>query len=289
MKKPEVLRVYEALKEQGKTAIGAAANGDLIGELFARSQDLLAPLDHVPLVSRVDGKTYFAFRHAKKMSRAVNAGLFLVGDSGWERLQAAMSRGNLSGLSPHEITRTLYTMAISVCAAVDILKDGDQKTPGTFFEYFIGYFFTWRVGVEPESSIQIMNVDDKDTRLPTDFVYNLGPGKQKFHMPIKTSTRERSIMLWAHQRLLDGVYGIERFMGTPVLLAETKTDKKTREVVEICLADQWQVYQSYIAKLKRVYYLDLPAAYDRLNRDFPPLRVKEFGEFFFEWADLAPA
>lgn len=50
-------------------------------------------------------------------------------------------------------------------------------------------------------------------------------------------------MLWAHQKLLDGVYGIERFMGIPVLLAETKTDNKKKEVVEICLPEQWRVYQ----------------------------------------------
>ena len=96
-------------------------------------------------------------------------------------------------------------------------------------------------------------------------------------------------MLWAHQRLLDGVYGTERFMGTPVLMAETKTDKRKREVVEICLPEQWRVYQLYIAKLKRVYYLDLPCAYQRLNEEFPPLSVRPFADFFFEWSDLSPA
>lgn len=92
----------------------------------------------------------------------------------------------------------------------------------------------------------------------------------------------------ASTRLLDGVYGTDRFMGTPVLLAETKTDKARKEVVEICLPDQWRVYQLYIAKLKRIYYLDLPAAYSKLNEEFPPIRVRPFGEFFLEWADLSP-
>jgi hypothetical protein len=207
----------------------------------------------------------------------------------WEELNRAMKKEDFSGFTSHDITVILYSMAISFCAVVDLLKENDQKTPGTFFEYFIAYFFSWRLGIEPENAIQILNIDNQDTKLPTDFVFNLGPGKQKFHMPIKTSTRERSIMLWAHQRLLDGVYGIERFMGTPVLLAETKLDNQTKEVIEICLPDQWRIYQSYIAKLKRIYYLDLPSAYEKLNREFPPLRVKEFGEFFFEWSDLSPS
>lgn len=49
-----------------------------------------------------------------------------------------------------------------------------------------------------------------------------------------------------------------------------------------------KVYPLYIAKLKRIYYLDLPLAYQRLNDDFPPLSVRPFGEFFFEWSALAP-
>jgi hypothetical protein len=179
-------------------------------------------------------------------------------------------------------------MAISFCAASDINSVGDQKTPGTFFEYFVAYFFTWRVGVQPENRIKILNIDDEIKYLPTDFIFNLGAQKQKYHMPIKTSTRERSIMLWAHQRLIDGVYGNERFMGTPVLLAETKLDSKKREVVEICLPDQWRIYQLYVAKLKRIYYLDVPYAYKNLNSEFPPLAVKQFSDFFWEWDKLAP-
>jgi len=85
------------------------------------------------------------------------------------------------------------------------------------------------------------------------------------------------------------VFGIERFMGTAVLLAETKTDTKKREVVEICLPEQWRLYQLYIAKLKRIYYLDIPRPYEKLGQNFPPLVVKPFGEFFFEWQSLTPA
>ena len=224
-----------------------------------------------------------------KISRAINQSLYQPDHTQWKTLRTAMEANDLKGLTPDQITHVLYTMAISFCAAVDIIKDGDQKTPGTFFEYFVAYFFTWRVGVEPTTSIPVLNVDGENTRLRTDFIFNLGAKQRKFHMPIKTSTRERSIMLWAHQRLLDGVYGTERFMGTPVLMAETKTDKRKREVVEICSPEQWRVYQLYIAKLKRVYHLDLPSAYQRLNEEFPPLSVRPFAGFFFEWSDLSPA
>ena len=134
----------------------------------------------------------------------------------------------------------------------------------------------------------MLHLDEENTELQTDFIFNLGKGRPKFHMPIKTSTRERAIMLWAHQRLLDGVYGTDRFMGTPVLLAETKTDSAKREVVEICLPEQWRLYQLYIAKLRRIYYLDLPSAHGKLSDVFPPISVKPFGDFFVEWKRLAP-
>jgi hypothetical protein len=293
MARAGLLGRYDALKEQTKTALYAPENTRLIDVIYAECLESLARFRREPLNSRVEGKQYFSFNQGKKFSRAINQALYEADFDQWRALRAGMERGDLRGLTSEltseQITRILYTMAISFCASIDMMKKGDQKTPGTFFEYFIAYFFTWRVGVEPTTSIQVLNVDGEDTRLRTDFVFNLGPQRRKFHMPIKTSTRERSIMLWAHQRLLDGVYGVERFMGTPVLLAETKTDKAKREVVEICLPDQWRVYQLYIAKLKRIYYLDLPAAYERLNEEFPPLRVRPFGDFFFEWSDLSPA
>lgn len=165
-------------------------------------------------------------------------------------------------------------------------KDGDQKTPGTFFEYLIGHLFSRHLGVNPTDKLPVFNLDMEETTLPTDFVFNLGKDKPKFHLPVKTSTRERVIQVWAHQRVLDGVYGTGRFLGTPVILAETKTDKRKKEVIEICLPDQWRIYQMHIAQLKRIYYLDVPASYDKLNSVFPPLSVKSFGHFFFELDDL---
>jgi hypothetical protein len=289
MLKHSLLQKYDALKRQSRSALYVAQNTDLLEEIYAESLAFLHRLPRLSLVSKVEGKQYFAFQRGKKISRAINTSLYSSNQDDWQQLRKAMEKDDLSRFDAKRITQVLYSMAISFCACVDLIKDGDQKTPGTFFEYFVAYFFAWRVGVEPRNSIQILNVDGEDTKLTTDFVFNLGSKKRKFHMPIKTSSRERSIMLWAHQRLLDGVYGSERFMGTPVLLAETKTDKTKKEVVEICLPDQWRVYQLYIAKLKRIYYLDLPAAYSKLNEEFPPIRVRPFGEFFFEWSDLSPA
>jgi len=288
MARHSVLKSYDSLKKAVKDGLYNDINTEILGEIYSECIRLLDSIKREPLISKVEGKSYFAFDNGKNISRAINKDLFEPDYSMWQLLSISMKNGDIRNIIQEDLSRIIYTMAISFCSCVDLLKDGDQKTPGTFFEYFIAYFFTWRIGVEPHKSIKILSIDEEDAMLPTDFIFNLGAKKRKFHMPIKTSSRERSIMLWAHQKLLDGVYGIERFMGTPVLLAETKTDKRKREVVEICLPDQWRVYQLYIAKLKRIYYLDLPAPYSNLSQEFPPLIVKPFADFFFEWDELIP-
>lgn len=231
--------------------------------------------------SLIPGKKYFAFRIGDKLSRAVNANLFAADEKQWRGFDSAATKGDLSGFEPEQLTKVIYSVAISFCCYIDLTKSRDQKTPGTFFEYLISHLFAWRLGVNPTTRIQVLNLD-MDTSLPTDFIFNLGKNLPKFHLPIKTSTRERVIQVWAHQRVLDGVFGTGRFLGTPVILAETKTDSVKREVIEICLPDQWRIYQMHIAQLKRIYYLDVPATYVKLNDVFPPIIVKSFGHFFSE-------
>lgn len=238
-------------------------NRDLIGECVRAALKNLRDEDKIDLKSLVSQKEYFAFSTKKKNSRAVNKSLFLDNPREWDNFSTALAKNRLEDFSAEKITRIIYSAAISFCCYVDIHKDGDQKTPGTFFEYLIGHLFAWRLGVNPTTRLPVLNLD-METTLPTDFVFNLGKDKPKFHLPIKISTRERVIQVWAHQRVLDGVYGSGRFLGTPVILTETKTDQKKKEVIEICLPDQWRIYQMHIAQLKRIYYLDVPVSYDKL-------------------------
>lgn len=284
-----MLKAYDRLKTESKNGCYTPEMTEIITELYFESIKLLNSSDKETLISKVSEKKYFAFTLKNKISRAINEILYNPDIRNWELLSQKIKSNTIDISDAETIKSTLYSIAISFCACVDLLKVGDQKTPGTFFEYFIAYFFTWRVGVNPQNSIQILSLDKEEISLPTDFIFNLGQDKQKFHMPIKTSSRERSIMLWAHQKLLNGIYGDGRFMGTPVLLAETKLDKNKKEVVEICLPSQWRLYQLYISKLTRIYYLDLPVAYKNLNDQIPPIAVRDFSDFFFEWNTLSPS
>ncbi len=259
---------------------------DLFGELYESCLAANAGYERVDLTTLIADKSYFAFEGATgKISRAVNESLYEPSPDAWAALVAALRAGGFSTLTEEFLTRTVYSLAMSFFVHIDLTRTGDQKTPGTFFEYLIGHLFASRLGVNPRTRLPVLNLD-MDTTLPTDFVFDLGHGEPKFHLPIKTSTRERMIQVWAHQRVLDGVYGTGRFLGTPVILAETKTDAQRRSVVEICLPDQWRLYQMHIAQLKRVYYLDVPAAYEPLGDIFPPIHVTPFGRFFSEAESL---
>jgi len=283
MKRDTILTLYDNLKHQTRSGLYTDENSQILGELYNESLRFLEKMEKETLISKVENKKYFAFTDGKKISRAINLSLYEPDFAKWIELKTGMENNTLSSLSSEKVQKILYSMAISFCACVDLLKRGDQKTPGTFFEYFIAYFFSWRVGAEPQKYIQIPDVDEKETKLPTDFIFNLGKDDKKFHMPVKISTRERSIMLWAHQKLIDGVYGSDRFLGTPVIMAETKTSQSKKEVIEICLPEQWKLYQRFISQLKRIYYLDLPHPYKELNKKLPSLIVKPFSEFFEEW------
>ena len=189
-------------------------------------------------------------------------------------------------MSSREITVVLYSSAIAFCASLDVVSRGDQKTPGTFFEYLCAPLLTACLGVSPQRSLQVLNLD-LETKLPTDFIFDLGANRPKFHVPVKTSTRERIVQVFAHQRMLDGVYGIGRFLGLPMVLTETKTSSVGGEVVEICLPDQIMLYHLHVAQFWKLVYFDVPNAYRCLAASFPPVPVIEVGEFFHPAGPLA--
>jgi hypothetical protein len=278
--------LYGRLRKAQASDLRAPAVSKLLEEILRECRQAIKRYKRVPLSTPIPGKRYFAFEGSRgKISRAVNTDLFHPRFNDWQRVVRALGLGDFQGLTEQDITRTVYSAAMSFCVVIDLTRKGDQKTPATYFEYLIGHLFARRLGVGPMTRLDVLNLG-LETKLPTDYVFDLGIERPKFHLPIKTSTRERVIQVWAHQRVLDGVYGTGRFLGTPVIMAETKTDSKTRTVTEICLPLQWRLYQMHISQLRRVYYLDVPAAYAALTNVFPPIHVAPFGRFFIEADEL---
>jgi hypothetical protein len=286
MKHEQVLDIYRDLqkvfpKDQGSTEVTRLIENVVKGSLKA-----ISSFERVQLRALVEGKSYFAFRHGGKMSRPVNEKLFLANAKEVGRLFELVRSRKFDGPSSADLTRWCYSAAISFCCFTDIFKTRDQKTPATYFEYLIGNIIASALQCNPTNQLDVLSGDLK-AKLPTDFIFELGDKKTKFHVPVKTSTRERVIQVWAHQRVLDGVYGAGRYRGLLVCLSETKLDHERLEVVEICLPDQWRIYQMFIAKLERIYYLDLPVRYARLRDEYPRIEVCPIGDFFGEYGKLS--
>jgi hypothetical protein len=278
---------YRALKKEASKDAKSPDVATLIGRFAGAALAFLSSCTQVPLISKVPGKSYFSFSstgESTKLSRAVNESLFNFECS---KQLNHLSTGTLADMPIAERIGFLYTIAISYCCAADLLKEGDQKTPATFFECLIGHLFARAMGVNPRTQVEVLRLEEEASTLPTDFIYDLGHGKPKFHVPVKTSTRERVIQVFAHQRVLDGVHGFGQFKGILVCLTETKLDHRSREVVEICVPKQWNLYYRFIALMHRFYYFDIPRKYEALATGDPPMAVMPFASFFDEAADLA--
>jgi len=281
-------RDYIALKKLASSDAGCDGVAQLIKRITETSQDFLqSSCTQVPLISKVPGKRYFSFstrRGKQKLSRAVNENLYLSESSYVEHFAA----GTVKDLSELNRSRLLYTLAMSYCCASDLLRSQDQKSPATFFECLNGHLVAQMLGMNPSRQVEVLRLenDEEASTLPTDFIFDLGRGRPKFHVPIKISTRERVIQVFAHQRVLDGVHGFGTFKGILICLTETKLDHTRREVVEICLPKQWNLYQRFIAPMHRFYYYDLPEKYAALSFGDPPMNVIPFSKFFDEVSEL---
>lgn len=255
---------------------------ETIAELARCSLVNLSELNRISLSSSIAGKEYFIFDNGGKYSRPINSTLF-------DEVLALASLElyvNFDWDAIGENTqKLLYTIGMSYCAATDVLGKNDKKTPSVYFEYFIGNIFARTYNVGPISQIAV-DIDEIQTSLPTDYLFQPPQQFIKIHLPIKLSTRERSIQAWAHQRVLEGIHGVGRYRGVMVVMAETNFVSRNNSVVEVCLPEQWRLYQMYISKMTRIYYLDLPDKYAELPAKFPHIQVKPFSEFFNEAALL---
>jgi len=289
---PPLLVKYNFLKsKKALKTLPTKEYADLLADICITALTILkSECTRIELVSQVAGKKYHAFRktiltgnrETTHTSRPINSALFIEDEAVLMPLLEKFKEAAYDDLSNEVITSLLYTIAVSFCAANDTWKAGDKKTPGTYFEWFVAHLVARQFGAMPRKKVKVPSVEDQNCELPTDIIFELGKGQVKFHVPVKLSTRERSIQPWAHQRVLAGLWGESEFKGLLVVLAETKLDLRTLKVTEILLPLQWTVYQRYIARLDRVYFLDVPEKYSALATGHPKIDVRPLGAFFKE-------
>jgi hypothetical protein len=284
---PEQLsRQYEQLKKTSVESLGGAAVANLISDMALHARQILRRTERVRLNS-VTGKNYFSFRGAEQ-SRPVNVALYEDSDREFARMLRRF-RDGLPSNDVDAVTRATYSIAYSVFAAHDVHEVG-RKASATFFEILIGHIVARALGIPPRKKVLLPESSaDDPTYLPTDYLFDPAPRSRKIHLPIKTSTRERAVQAWVHQLVLERIFSTGRYRGVLVVASETKRNRRTGQVIEICVPGQLQMFQSRVTEMSRVYYLDPPRAYLELANSDPRIEVKLFGYALSELPQLLSA
>ncbi|MFZ5867400.1 MAG: hypothetical protein ACOYXY_16065 [Thermodesulfobacteriota bacterium] len=203
---------------------------------------------------------YDVFSSQGEKSRPIRRDLFINDPDEFEAMWEAVCLEAEEGcerLLHDDLSRALYTCVLGVASVFDIFKRS-KKPPGTFLEVLVGSLAARISGLKRKGQIRLPKEGHKVT---TDIVIELQRGGPGVVFPCKITTRERIVQVFAHQRLLDSVFGEGTYRSALVCVSETQLDTKTSVVKEICVPIQIEIFQKYLAKLEGLYYLDPPVAY----------------------------
>lgn len=277
----QLRNAYDAVKHACRGGHNAGEAGQAIIDLAVIAlQFLNEDCETVDLNSQVPGKAYVSFSRNGVVARPANREFFSGDAESIERDWGLWSTG--MNLDADRLTQMLYTTALAPGLAIELFNRNDKKSPATYFEHLIGHVFAKSLGIEPVKSAALP-LEGRSVRMTMDFLFETTGDLPNIHLPVKMSTRERVAQAWAHQRLLDAAYGNGSYRGVMVAFSETKLDIRKREVVEICVPDQWLAYQTLLAKMERIYYFDVPTRYRELTDEFPSvISIRPFHEFFTE-------
>lgn len=177
-----------------------------------------------------------------------------------------------SSLGVRDIDRVLYTAIMSFAICFDIWKNQSRKTPGTHFEVLLGSILSlFLQGYARRKHIILPD----NVQLSTDICFSSDDKTLVF--PAKTTTRERIVQPYAHQRILDSL-SPGTYKSILLCVSETQRDNKNNRVNDICVPGTIKLYQAHLAHMSGIYYLDPPIRY--LNEDILGLvNVSSIGQF----------
>ena len=235
-----------------------------LGHIARHSLRLLQRAESQPLAS-CDGKSYHVFRDGSQLSRPIRTSMFVTDEDelevGWEALVAsAQPHSRRYDARPGEINPVLYTVVSGFSVCYDLWRRGSRKTPGTLLEILVGSLVQ---AVTPTMTRRAhVPLLEPGESVSTDIVFLEPGGGGGLAIPAKITTRERIVQPFAHQRILDAVFGEGRFRSILVCVSEMQRQRDTGANA-ICVPGTIRQFQRYLAPLAGLYYLDPPARYLR--------------------------
>ena len=269
---------YKDVKNACKKDWMSSLAGDTILNLVILSMKFLElQCECIDLISKVPDKQYMTYMRNDITARPANSKFFMKDT---KKVSTLWKKWKKNNLKPDELAAMSYTVALAPCLAMELINRQNKKSPATYFECLIGHIFARTLKIEPMKRVSLP-IKGENVMMTMDFLFELGGEKSNLHLPVKMSTRERVVQAWAHQKLLDSAYGEGVYKGILVVFSETKLDSQTKEVVEICVPDQWLAYQTLLARFDKIYYFDMPQRYQALTDMHPEIiEIRPFGEFF---------
>lgn len=261
---------------------------ELIGQLSKICLDKLAECQEIDYNSLGD-KHYYVLGDGD-LSRPYRKDLLIMDGEAflkaWNKL--IDSKGDQCyGLEESEINKIIYTAVMAFAMCYDIYKNKSRKTPGTYFEIVLGSLIsmilpmayartkfiplTPDVTAKPEDVVQTLaeleeEAADNSGNVSTDIVFRVSE-KRAIVIPAKTTTRERVVQPFAHQRILDSCFGEGAYVSLLCCVSETQRDDDQVKVNDICVPNTIKLFQRHLAKMGGIFYLDPPKRYLQLNGD----------------------
>ena len=221
-------------------------------------------------------RSYIAFRGRgllkENRSRPLNGALFDASLSPtrfgarWDDLASRVDRAK-HRLDHPQANAIVYQAVQSVASCYDVWQPASVKTPGTFYEIVIGSLFGEVTGLARGKQISCevkVAGEAESVNIPTDIVLKT-PGKAAgIVVAAKTSTRERISQVFVQQKLLEAIFGEGVYRSMLVSVSEIQHIKG--DLQETCVPGQVNLYQTHIAKLLGLFYLDPPFRYLTLSK-----------------------
>jgi hypothetical protein len=229
-------------------------------------------------------KDYVAYEINGVRSRPIRSDLYIpdpdIFEKEWVKFASNSDNSDLDA-SCKRANTVIYTLIQSFSGLIDIYKPGSRKTPGTLFEMIVGVVLVNFSGLKMAKQIP---VPGEKFMVPTDIVLLQPPdiSKPNLVIPTKITTRERIVQPFVHQRILDEVFGPDKYKSVLVMVSELQRDDEGRKGLnEICVPNQIGMYQKYLGHLSGMYYLDIPHSY--VVSDFSKtIPVRTLGELIFK-------
>lgn len=228
----------------------------------------------------LNSKQYNLFAANGKLSRPYLPSQYIASpqdfELAWNSLISAIDPiARTINLPSSGINNTLYSAITAFSCCYDLWNPGARKTPGTFFEILLGAVLE---KILPTCiRTKHISIPNQPESISTDIVFQDPLSARSLVIPAKITTRERIVQPFAHQRILDSVFGQDTY-GSVLMCVSEMQRAGDDGANEICVPGTIRLFQNHLASMDGIYYLDPPNRY--LQQDITSIiSVGSIGDF----------